>query len=257
MSLERIKEKFGRLPRSGKFIGIGSAVLAVSTIMPWYADLDSYRIGDQFLGITGPASFVGIVVLLLAVFSFGLFVYHVSDRHIPRLPVREAIVHLFVAAEAIFLLVLVNSIYFHPKFGVNITLKESRFGMTIAFIGAIVLFVGAYMQNKSETAKDSEMGRLEPLIKIQPEVHAEESKSAPVIKSSGAGQPSVEHRSHAPVATRKPMTPMQQRETPRPFLFGERPAATAGVAKQAPKEEPAQKEGPPDDSGSYMLRMDL
>lgn len=224
-------------------IGIGSLILLISTILPWYADLDSYRIGDQFLGITGPASFVGIAILLLSGLSLWIFSYHLFERHVPRLPVREAILHLFVSIESLFLLVLVNSIYFHPKFGVNITLKETRFGMTIAFIGAVVLLIGGYIQNREEIAKTDDIGKLEPLIKMEPRP-SEQMQTSTV---------STTQRPHIPLTPQPRKILPQMREGPhaheRGFFFGER--------GQAIKKEEQQDKPEAGGSGSYKIRMDL
>lgn len=255
MSFARIQETFMRLPRRVKLIGIGAVILGVSTFCPWYEDLDSYRIGDQFLGITGPASFVGIVILLLSGFSLWMFSYHLFEKRLPKLPVKEAIINLFVAIESLFLLVLVNSIYFHPKFGVNITLKESRFGMTFAFAGAVVLLVGAFLQNREDSARDRELGKLEPLIKMEPQ-------GAFVPKSEVAAE---QARTHGDIAPKK--------DPQKNFLFGERglgerPAITKMMQQMhatthtapagSPKAE-EKKETPKaaDGNGSYMIRMDL
>lgn len=156
------------LPKQIKLIGVGSFILAISTLLPWYADLDSYKIGDKFLGVTGPASFVGIIILLLSGLSFALFAYRLMGRRLPHLPVREAIVHLATSIESLFLLLVVNSIYFHPKFGVNITLKESGFGMILAVVGSAILLAGAYLKNRDEISeeKGGETGKLEPLIAV-------------------------------------------------------------------------------------------
>lgn len=243
MSFARLQATFLRLPKHTKMIGIGSLILLISTILPWYADLDSYRIGDQFLGITGPASFVGIAILLLSGLSLWIFSYHLFERHVPRLPVREAILHLFVSIESLFLLVLVNSIYFHPKFGVNITLKETRFGMTIAFIGAIVLLIGGYLQNKEEIAKTDDVGKLEPLIKMEPTPSQAQAPSA-----------SATQRPHSPLAPQPRKILPQMREGPhaheRGFFFGERGQQT--VKKEEPHEKTEEAGG-----GSYKIRMDL
>lgn len=239
MSFARLQATFLRLPKHIKMIGIGSLILLISTLLPWYADLDSYRIGDQFLGVTGPASFVGIAILLLSGLSLWIFSYHLFERHVPRLPVREAILHLAVSIESLFLLVLVNSIYFHPKFGVNITLKESRFGMTVAFIGAVVLLIGGYLQNKEEISKADDVGKLEPLIKMDSRPHA------PLASTPSASPTSPQPRKVLP----------QLREGPhaheRGFFYGER---GAGGPKETPGQEPPEKK---EGSGSYKIRMDL
>jgi hypothetical protein len=237
-------------------IGVGAVILALSTLMPWYADLDSYRIGDQFLGITGPGSFVGLAILVLSVFSLWLFSYHLLERHAPVLPVREAILHLFVSIESLFLLVIVNSIFFHPKFGVNITLKESRFGMTIAFVGAIVMLVGAYMKNKEEVSANESVGKLEPLIKMgestaKTETAAQDRSHAPVAPARKFYQPQPAHR---------PVVPGIKQESvfkEKPFMFGE--GAAAGLAKPAmPSAAPSAPAAPKsEDDKGFMLRMDL
>lgn len=246
MSFARLKETFFRLPKHTKFIGIGALILAIATLLPWYADLDSYKIGDEFLGITGPASFVGIVILLLSGLSLWIFSYRLFERHVPRLPVREAIVHLFVAVESLFLLLLVNSIFFHPKFGVNITLKESRFGMTFAVIGAIVLFIGGYLQNKEEIVSANTEGKLEPLIKLEPTPPKSspptyERQHTPVMPGRTAAQPGLG-------AARLPINAPKAQPHPKGFVFGE-------GKPQAQEKKEGEKSGR--DSGSYMYRSDL
>lgn len=260
MSLARIKERFIRLPRHIKFIGIGGIILAISTVLPWYADLDTYRIGDQFLGITGPASFVGIVILLLSAVSLWVFSYHLLERSLPRLPVREAILHLFVAIESLFLLLLTNSIFFHPKFGVNITLKESRFGMTVAVIGSIILLIGAYMQNREQIREGDEIGKLEPLIKMEPAKREQPQISRPAAAVTPI-KPVSKHRPYSPITLMpRPSEPKKG------FVFGEAAAALKAVpaapaeAAAEPVRELEQKENQGSASsggGSYMHRMDL
>lgn len=243
MSFIRIKETFLRLPRHIKLIGVGSVVLAVSTLLPWYADLDSYRIGDQFLGITGPASFVGIVILLLSAGSFCLFGYRLLERRVPRLPVREAIFHLFVGIESLFLLLMVNSIFFHPKFGVNITLKESRFGMTLAIVGSAVLVIGAYFQNKKEIEENQSEGKLEPLIKIEQNLPQKPHTPAPTPVQRPAQ--SYYQRHHSPLVKHEHephRISTHAKEGTKGFLFGEGSAAAQSVAKEPTEASPESTE---------------
>ncbi|MBI5412743.1 hypothetical protein HZA42_00145 [Candidatus Peregrinibacteria bacterium] len=256
MSLTRLKETFFGLPKQIKFIGIGSLILVISTLLPWYGDLDSYKIGDEFLGVTGPASFVGIVVLALAGLSMWLFSYRLLEKRMPRLPVREGIVHLFVAAESLFLLIVVNSIFFHPKFGVNITLKESRFGMTLAVLGSVLVFVGGYLLNKEETKKDSETGKLEPLIKLQsapkyevPAPQPQHSIIKPATQQSAYQRIQERMHHHSPLNPRE-STGLPYKETVKGFQLGEKSSAPAAT----PANSGVQKDPKKD---NFMLRMDL
>jgi hypothetical protein len=183
MSISKLSHRFSQLPSHLKLIGGGSLLLAIATLMPWYSDIDAFRIGDMFLGITGPASFVGIVVLLLSGLSFSYVATRIFNRRQLELPVKEPVFHLFVGIQSLFMLLVVNSIYFHPKFGINITLKESRFGMVLAVVGAITLAVGGYLQNKREQNTEDLIGRLEPLVDVsEAQKKAEEERKHATVK---------------------------------------------------------------------------
>lgn len=252
MTLARLKETFLRLPTHTKLIAGGALLLGLATIFPWYSDLDSYRIGESFLGLTGPTSFVGVSILILAGLSLWIFSYHLLERRIPRLPVREAILHLFTAIESLFLLAIALSIYFHPKFGVNIVSKEPRFGMMLALLGAVVLLVGAYMQNKEEIAKRDETGRLESLIKLP------ETPAAKPTTEMRAAVPSLprQHVSLTPPYKKEPLKEEPRRifshadERAKGFVFGE-------GSKESQRAPGKKKEKSGEGDGSYMIRMDL
>ncbi len=65
-----------------------------------------------------------------------------------------------------FLLLLANSVYFHPRFGVNIAIKSAGIGMWIALIGVGMMIYGGYtLRKRRERFSDME-SRLEPLIKM-------------------------------------------------------------------------------------------
>lgn len=205
MNTNRIKETFGRAPMHTKIMLISSALLAISTFLPWYKDVDTYRTGDQFLGVTGPTSFIGIAILIAAAASFLVMSYRMLGKRLIKLPWQESSFYLFVALQSFFLLLVTNSIFFHPKFGINITLKESLFGMTIAFISALVFVISAYMNKKTESisGNNDEHGQLNPLI-------------------------SFNNRSHTPVAPPRnsnPPPPADSSSSPpqsaRSFVFGE------------------------------------
>ena len=263
MSFERIRQRFAQFPFGMKLIGAGSLFLMISTILPWYSDLDQYKVGDSFLGITGPASFVGIVIFLLSGSAFGLFLAQLLERKRPKLPVKESMYQMFVGLESLFLLVVVASIYFHPKFGVNITLKDPRFGLIAAFLASMVLSYGGYYQYKKDQVLEDSIGKLEPLVTL------------PQKRTSAPEQEDVLQIAHKSTEMSSRLSPLKER-LPRNFSFGEVGAARGHTALQQHRkveyhdtiretvssstEKTLGKEAhaPSEETqGSYKIRMDL
>lgn len=152
----------------------GSFIAAVSVFLPWYRDLDAFKIGDQFLGITGPLYLVGLIILTLSAVCFLNFVSESMRLKIEKLPVKVPFLYILVGAINLFLLILTNSVYFHPKFGVNIMLKEFRFGMILAFIGTGFVLIGGILQYKKRAVSFDDLdAKVEPLIKIQDRLHGD------------------------------------------------------------------------------------
>lgn len=148
MPIQRIQDKFNNLPTHQKFIGIGALIAIISSFLTWYKDIDAFDRGGAYLGITGPLYLIGYVIICLSAFSLGLTILHLLERKIPSLPVKESIVYILSGATSLFLLIIANSIYFHPQFGLNITSKEYGIGMMLAFIGAIAITTGGAMKNR-------------------------------------------------------------------------------------------------------------
>lgn len=165
MNMRNLQSNFSLLERGQKIVGIGSLLLTLSVFLPWYEDLDAYNIGDRFLGITGPTSLIGLLILVLSGVILLTFALRLTGRRAPRLPLKEHVFNIFVGAQSFFLLIIVNSIFFHSKFGVNITMKESKFGMILAFVGCLFITFGGYLQMRAQKNIE-DMGKLEPLIDL-------------------------------------------------------------------------------------------
>jgi len=164
---DSIINRFGRLPLNLKLIGVGSALTFVGVFLPWYADLDKFNTGDQFLGISGPLYLLGFLIMALAVTSLALFGARMLEKKIPSLPLEEAHYQIFVGAMSLFLLVITSSIYFHSKFGVNITMKEMRFGMIMSFVGSFFVLFGGLKMNKARGVSFETAGKLDKLIDVE------------------------------------------------------------------------------------------
>lgn len=131
-----------------KVIGIGSVVVIISSFLTWYKDIDAFDRGGAYLGITGPLYLIGYVIICLSIFSLALIVFHLLEKKIPSLPIKESMVYIFSGATSLFLLLIANSIYFHPQFGLNITSKEYGIGMMLAFMGSVTITIGGVLQNR-------------------------------------------------------------------------------------------------------------
>lgn len=174
MPAQRIQDKFNNLPTHQKFIGIGALVTIISSFLTWYKDIDAFDRGGAYLGITGPLYLIGYVIICLSAFSLGLTILHLLERKIPSLPVKESMVYLLSGATSLFLLIIANSIYFHPQFGLNITSKEYGIGMMLAFIGAIAITTGGFMKNREsgtsrlikEFQEEAQTPDVDPVIEL-------------------------------------------------------------------------------------------
>jgi hypothetical protein len=150
MPAKRIKQLFTGLPFERKLIGAGALLLALSVFLPWYQDLDSFKTGDIFLGITGPLYLLGLSLLGLAVADIAIIVSGEFGKKLPMFAVKPSSFFLGSGIAAFYLLLAINSVYFHNKFGVNITIKESQFGMFLAFIASSLVTIGGYLSGREK-----------------------------------------------------------------------------------------------------------
>jgi hypothetical protein len=166
MSPNSLKIRLKNLNIKKKIILIGSLLAIVSVVLPWYQDLDRFKTGDVFLGVTGPTYLAGVIILLSSILCATLIGLELAEKPKPKLPIKENTVYVMAASLSIFLLIIVNSVYFHPKFGINLVEKTMGFGMYVAIIGIALEMIGGIMVlRKSEVSFDTE-GKIEPLIEM-------------------------------------------------------------------------------------------
>ncbi len=160
MSLtQRLKQGFLRLPPMKKVILISSFTLCVSTVMPWYDQRNNFGVGDTFLGIQGPLFAVGFVVLGCGLVSFFNMFLPLMGRNFFDLKRKSGSLALTLGTQALLLMLVANSIFFHPEFATTINNKGTRFGMMIAFfsIGALMIS-GWWVNRKEKSASGTEEG---------------------------------------------------------------------------------------------------
>ncbi|MDA1060341.1 MAG: hypothetical protein O3B47_00945 [bacterium] len=161
---DSFKDRLKQLPLMQKFILIGSALTVIGVFLPWYKDIDRFNIGDSFLGITGPLYLAGFLVLLAGMISLGLIVTQLRGKALPKLPLSERYFHVFNGVLSLLMLILAASVYFHPKFGINLTDKTAGIGMIFGFIGSAAVLLCAIMIGRTREVSFEQEGHLEPLI---------------------------------------------------------------------------------------------
>lgn len=175
-----LKSRFLGLPFNKKLVLISSFCLLISMFMPWYSDIDQFKTGDSFLGITGPMYLAGLFILVAAAVSFGMISMELLDRPSPDLPVENKYVHVAAGGFSVLMLVLMLSVYFHPKFGVNLTDKNAEFGMILGFIGMVGIIGGALMKEKKKSHSVDSLLNADDRVQQSVEKLDEAPYSAPV-----------------------------------------------------------------------------
>lgn len=161
------KNRLKKLSISKKLILAGSGIMVVSAFLPWYSDIDRFKVGDTFLGITGPLYLLGFIVLIAGLASFGLIFLQLLNKKAPKLPLEEGHFHIFNCVLSFLMLVIASSVYFHAKFGINVIDKSAGAGLILAFIATGIVLLGSMLAiRKTEVDFEEEQGHLEPLIEI-------------------------------------------------------------------------------------------
>lgn len=149
------------------------------------------------------------------------------------MPMKEAMIYILSGAISLFLMVIANSVYLHPKFGINITSKVIQFGMIVAFAGAgMVLIAGVLQSRERGTSRhlkefeEATRAELDPVLELN-NTHKEELKDEPQV--------AYEHQPQVAATPNIPATPTMAETNVRREPSGIR------EYKAKPKEEPTQQ----------------
>lgn len=173
MAERTFKNNLKALPTREKLIFIGGFLAIIGTFLPWYRDVDRFQTGDTFLGISGPLYLAGLLVLLCGIMSFGIILMKLMDKRVPKLPFPESYMHLGGAGFSVLMLILTCSVYFHPKFGINLTEKTVGIGMIMAIVGVGLVIFGGVLEIKKKEISFEEEGKLEKLIDMGDRVQSD------------------------------------------------------------------------------------
>jgi len=182
--METFKLRLKRLPVKEKLILIGGLLIIIGSFFPWYKDLDKFRTGDTFLGVTGPLYLAGIIILMCGLISAGFIFSRLLGKSTPKLPFHEGYLHLGGAGLSILMIILTTSVYFHPKFGINLTEKTIGTGMLMTMVGVGLIILGSVLAVKKRGVNFEEEGRLEPLIDVTDRVQSDIKPKVSEVKKA-------------------------------------------------------------------------
>jgi hypothetical protein len=122
------------------------------------------------------------------------------------------------------MLILCASVYFHTKFGINITDKNAGIGLTMAFFTCISSLIGGFLVNKESVISFDTEGSLEPLIDLNQE---REKKNLSIDRDITVGQAMDQNqepeirKEEAVVQTSNPeLSPVQKSENQKLWGWG-------------------------------------
>jgi len=200
---------FAKLNTAAKIQLIGSSLLILSLFLNWYSDVDVFRSGDTYTGLNGPMYFVGLNLLAVAIANMVLtlgkswrvgFFRKMTETSLGKL-------QMFFGFGAMYLLIIVNSVYFNPQFGLNILSKKSEIGVMVALVSTVLICVGGYLAFRKKFDLMEQAPQAEMIAEVAPVEAVQERAPAiirpapvqPIVANAIADKPVA-----APVAEERP-----------------------------------------------------
>lgn len=194
-----------------KVILISSFTLSLSTVLPWYDQRNNFGVGETYLGLQGPLFTVGLIVLGCGAVSFFNLFLPLFGRNFFDLKRKTGALALTLGVQSLLLLLVANSIFFHPDFASTINNKGTRFGMILAFfsIGALMIS-GWWVRRKERAGGEGDEQEYEMEDSARPLATPSEAIPVETVYETPYYEPVRPAYSVAPVAPVAPATPVAQ-----------------------------------------------
>lgn len=193
MRLRRLKHLFLRLSSEEKVTFIGTLLVLVGSFMPWYQVKLTVDEGRRVIenGFSGDLGVLGLVVFLVSL--LGLLVLtgeHLGFR-LPTFGYQKERVVLFLMGQSAFLLLLLIAIYTKRSF--DFTDAELRFGLYMAFIGAILATLSAWALIQKLKRRETEaFFKHEEEVKLEAPTEEEEEAFEKAVAQAGKEEEMIE-----------------------------------------------------------------
>lgn len=146
------KNIWRKLSSGQKVTMLGSLLLILSLFLNWFSDKDVFRSGDTYSALGGPLYLAGFTMLLLAVLNLGLLVLAAwrQKRVAAMGESRQGKIQMMAGFVSMYLLIVINSVFFHPRFGLNILEKKPEIGVMLALAATVMICCGGYLSYRKK-----------------------------------------------------------------------------------------------------------
>lgn len=86
---------------------------------------------------------------------------------IQKFPLTGQQIHLISISVSVLMLLLTSSVYFHPKFGMNLADKSVGFGTVLSIFSLILMLSGTFIALKKKMDKEDLMERHHESLKVR------------------------------------------------------------------------------------------
>lgn len=147
----RIRAELEKFTLEEKIGIIGSLITIGSLFLNWYSDVDVFRTGDTFTGLTGPLMVLGFTMLTLSIGN-ALMIAAKAFKIRPFASWKLGKTQLWIGSASLYFLVATHFIYFHPQFGLNILSKQSETGVMVCLLGIVMTCLGGFLAYRKDGA---------------------------------------------------------------------------------------------------------
>lgn len=213
----RIRAELEKFTLEEKIGIIGSLITIGSLFLNWYSDVDVFRTGDTFTGLSGPLMVLGFTMLILSVGN-ALMISAKAFRVRPFASWKLGKTQLWIGSASLYFLVATHFIYFNPQFGLNILSKQSETGVMVCLLGIVMTCLGGFLAYRkdgvpADVLEDSRAETFDRVARVVKKVVAE--KEIRKIEAAAVNQP-VAQMTAAVVTPVMEVREIIQEEAPKP-----------------------------------------
>lgn len=212
--------QINKLCARDKTILFGVIISSIALIFPWYSDVDSFNTGVKYTALNGPAALVGFTMLIINIVTIACILYYSKFKAEPNIPLKRKSLEKWGGIMYLYFALVINTIYFHSGFGVNISDKILGVGFYIGTVSSLIVAFTGFMnfvserknphaeyfrraaESEAKMAEDSNSGEI-TLDSIGSGIESETQMDDPILRERWRKQREIEAKLHSKTLTNK------------------------------------------------------